>query len=90
MYLQNEENVEGEEVTGPPKIEENRFHYYRFFSLHNIRNRFLLSPKEKTVKDTNVKQNRCKITFIAQFLHKFVTNGKSESGNLSGEICLGN
>ena len=37
-----------------------------------------------------MKQNTCKITFITQFLQKFVTNGKSESGNLSGEIWLQN
>ena len=75
---------------GSQKIKENRFCNFRFFSLHNLHNRFLLAPKEKTVKDTNVKQNTCKITFIAQFLQKFVTNGKSESGNLSGEIWLRN
>ena len=36
-----------------------------------------------------MRQNTCKITFIAEFLQKFGTNGKSESGNLSGEIWLG-
>ena len=69
-------------------MEENWFPNFRFFSLHNLHNRCLLAPKEKTVKETNVKQNTCKITFIAQFLQKFGTNVKSESGNLSGEIWL--
>ena len=75
---------------GPPKIEESWFCNFQFSSLYNLPNRFLLWPKEKTVKVTNVRQNTCKITFIAKFLQKFVTNGKSESGNLSGEIWLGN